>query len=364
MQESRIISRKNLMILLNEIYLTKNRRFKVKFPFYNLNLFEVDVSEYGIRNIAMESEFRKARDKYIPDSDFLSGDLPRYSDFRDSLITSAFLPFTNLPNVSERLTDLAETIKSPGGRSKPLYLAMDTNIVYLKFFSRYFPLEKKGSDKKITAIDFRIALSDIVREEIDANIKYKYRASNLNKMKDSFGHASMVDEFYNCSTRRTRIAKSAQNEIKLLFAELEAERAQASQFPKDKEERDRLIAKSYSLFEKERNGEVLLLTADEDMAYHARNAGLLVETLIIPHKVPSNGKIKPNQLVNLLYDSALTFGVIRISGTGITIFGEWKGKSYEDYSREHLKLRIEKESRIKEEFDRDLRIAKGIDQRD
>jgi hypothetical protein len=364
LQESRIIARKDLMILLNEIYLTNKRMFKVKFPFYNLNLIEVDVAKYDIKNIVTERDFNKAREKNIPDSDFLASDLPRYSDLRDCLIISAFLPYTNLPKVNERLINLADTIKSPSGRSKPLYLAMDTNIVYLKFFSRYFPLKRKDNAKVITAIDFRIAFSDIVREEIDANIKYKYRASNLNKMKDSFGHASIVDEFYNCSTRKTRIAKSAQNEIKLLFAELEAERAQTRQFSKDKEERDRLIAKSYSLFEKERNGEVLLLTADEDMAYHARNEGLLVETLIIPHNVPLDGKIEPTQLVNLLYDFALTFGVIRISGTGITIFGEWKGKGYDDYSKEHLKLRIEKESSIKEEFERDLRIANGIDRRD
>ena len=352
------------MILLNEISLSQKSQFKVKFPFYNLNLFEVDVGKYEIKDIVMEREFNKAREKNLPDSDFLSNDLPRHTDFRDCLITSAFLGFTNFHDVSQRLITLAETIKSPHGRSKPLYLAMDTNIVYLKLFSRFFPLENKENSKRITAIDFRIALSDIVREEIDANIKYKYRASNLNKMKETFNHAFVVDEFYNCSTRKTRIAKSAQNEIKLLFAELEAEKAQASQFPKDKEERDRLIAKSYSLFEKERNGEVLLLTADEDMAYHAKNAGLLVETLIIPHKVPSLGKIQPNQLVNLIYDIAISFGVIRLSGTGIIIFGEWKGKGYEDYAREHLKMKIEEDSRIKEEFERDLRIANRIDEID
>ncbi|MEE9151023.1 MAG: hypothetical protein V3U20_04220 [Thermoplasmata archaeon] len=362
MQVSSIITRKDLMILLNEIHLSKKQVFNAKFPFYNLNLFNVDVGSYEIRNIVTDKEFYNAREKHMPESDFLEGDLPRYSDFRDCLITSAFLPFTNLRKVSERLIDLAETIKSPGGRAKPLYLALDTNLVYLKFFSRYFPLQGGEEDKRINAIDFRITVSDMVREEIDANIKYKYRASNLHKMRDTFGHAQIVDEFFNCSTRKTRFAKSAQNEIKLLFAELEAERACADQFAKDKEARDRLIAKSYSNFEKDRNGEVLLLTADEDMAYHAKNAGLLVETLIIPHEVVSGKKIEPGQLVDLLYDIAMTFGVVQLGGTGVTIFGEWKGKGFEDYTREHLKLSIEKESRIKEEFERDLRIAKKIDE--
>jgi hypothetical protein len=361
LQVSEIISRKDLIILLNEIYLSKKKMLNVKFPFYHLNLLSVDLEGYEIGNIVTEKEFNKAREKHMPESDFLKGDLPRYSDFRDCLITSAFLPYTNFDRVRERLIGLAETIKSPWGRAKPLYLALDTNLVYLKFFSRYFPLKGKEEDKKITAIDFRIALSDMVREEVDANIKHKYRASNLNKMKDTFGHAGIVDEFYNCSTRKTRIAKSAQNEIKLLFAELEAERAGSGQFAEDKEVRDRIIAKSYSNFEKDRNGEVLLLTADEDMAYHAKNAGLLVETLIFPHEIAPKGHIKPCQMINLLYDIAITFGVAQLSGTGVIIFGEWKGKGFEDYSKEHLKLLIEEDSRIKEDFERDLRIAKGID---
>jgi hypothetical protein len=349
-----------MMILLNEIYLSKRKTFSVKYPFYNINLFTADLKGHTLKNIISEKTFYKARDLHVPVSDFLSGDLPRYSDLRDVLITSTFLPFPNIDKVKKRLMDLARTIKSPMGRSKPLYLSPDTNLIYLKFFSRYCPLIDTESEEKVTAIDFRIALSDTVKDEIDANIKFKYRASNINKMKKSFGHAQIVNQLFNCSARKTRVAKSAQNEIKLLFADLEAERAESGDFSGDKEERDRIIAKSYSRFEKERNGEVLLLTADEDMAYHAKNAGLLEEVLIIPHVMPQKGDIAPYSLVNLLFDCAITFGVIRLGGTGVTIFGEWKGKSYNDYALEHLNLAMEPESRIKGELDRDLRIADKI----
>lgn len=350
------------MILINEVYLSKKSAFSVKYPFYNLNLFNTDTNTYEIRDIVTEKEFNKARDKHIPESDFLSSDLPRFTDFRDCLITSTFLPFENFDNLSEKLIELADTIKSPGERAKPLYLALDTNLIYLKFFSRFFPLIGKNKEKKIPATNFRIALSDLVKEEIDANIKYKYRASNLKKMKKKFGYESIVDEFFNCSARKTRIAKSSENEIKYMVSELEAERAEGDDYIKDKEERDRLIAKSYSKFEKDRNGEVLLLTADEDMTYHANNLSLLSEILLIPHKIVSEGKIEPCNLVNLIYDIALTFGVVQLSGTGVTVFGEWKGKGFEDYSNEHLRLWIEKDSRILMDFERDLRIAKGIDE--
>jgi hypothetical protein len=360
-QVEKIVSKKDLMILLNEIYLSEKRMFSIKYPFYHLNLFQVDLGKNFLKNIVPYKKFSEAREKNIPPSDFLRSDLPRFVDFRDCLITSTFLPVANFKEVSERLIDYAETIKSPMGRSKPLYLALDTNLVYLKFFSRYFPLKDQNNEKNVTAVDFRIALSDTVKEEIDSNIKYKYRASNLNKMKKQFGMQNVVDEFYNCSTRKTRIAKSAQNEIKMLFGELEAERAEAKEFPDDKEERDRVISKSYSNFEKERNAEVLLLTADEDMAYHAKNSGLLEQTIILPHEIESSGKIQPHQLVNLLFDLAISFGVIRLGGTGVTIFGEWKGKNFNNYSHEHVKLKIQDDSRIRKEFERDLRITDKID---
>ncbi len=349
------------MIVLNEIYLSKKRMFWVKFPFYDLSLFKVDLERYEINNMVTKKIFSEAMIKHTPDSDFLANDIPRFADLRDSLLSSAILPFSNFDSVRKRLIDLAETITSPHGRSKPLYLALDTNLVYFKFFSRYFPLNKGESERRITAIDFRIALSDLVREEIDSKIKYKYRASNLRKMKEAFAHTSLVNEFVNCSMRKTRLAKSAQNEIKLLFAQLEAERAEAESTSEDKEDRDRLIAKSYSNFEKERNAEILLLTADEDMAYHAKNAGLLVETLIIPSKIGISCKIEPKSLLNLIYDIALTFGVLKLGGMGTTILGEWKGKGYDAYSNEHLKLLIEKDSIIWNELERDLRIAESID---
>ena len=123
-----------------------------------------------------------------------------------------------------------------------------------------------------------------------------------------------------------------------------------------------MIAKSYSNFEKERNAEILLLSADDDMAYHAKNAGLLVETLIIPHKVANLDKIEPRRLVNLIYDIALTFGAVSLQGVGITVLGEWKGKGFDAYSNEYLKLLIQEDSVILDELERDLRIADAIDQ--
>ena len=83
------------MILLNEIYLSKKKMLRARFPFYDIDLFSIDTEKYEIKNIVKEKEFDSARNAHTPDDDFLSGDRPRYTDFRSCLITSAFLPFSN-----------------------------------------------------------------------------------------------------------------------------------------------------------------------------------------------------------------------------------------------------------------------------
>jgi hypothetical protein len=360
-QSEKVILKQDLMILLNEVYLSEKPTFSVKFPFYDLNLFKVDLTKYHLKYMVTEKKFNEKRRSHVPESDFLRADMPRYTDFRDCLLTSTFLPFSNIDVLKTRLFEIYETVKRPYGRSKPLYLGLDTNLLYFKFFSRYFPMRDPEGEVRVNARDFRVTISDMVKDEVDSKIKYKYRASNLTKMKKKFGLTPIVDEFFNASARKTRMAKSVQNELSYIQGELEAERAEATSSSEDKEERDRIIAKSYSNFEKQRNGEVMLLTADEDMAYHAKNANLLYETLLVPHIVPTKGPILPLRLVDLLYDLAITFGVIRLQGTGITIFGEWKGKGLTHYAKEKLKLVISKESGLKDDFERDMRIAEAID---
>ena len=83
----------------------------------------------------------------------------------------------------------------------------------------------------------------------------------------------------------------------------------------------------------------------------------------IRHRVLAGSLVpKGGGLDYLIFDCALTFGVVRFGGVGVTIFGEWKGKSYDDYTREHLKIWLENDSRIKKEFERDISIANAIDE--
>jgi hypothetical protein len=65
LRTSRIISKRDLMILLNETYLSHKRVLRVRFPFYDKDLFSIDIEKYELKNIINEEEFDKARLKHM-----------------------------------------------------------------------------------------------------------------------------------------------------------------------------------------------------------------------------------------------------------------------------------------------------------
>jgi len=97
------------------------------------------------------------------------------------------------------------------------------------------------------------------------------------------------------------------------------------------------------------------------MAYHARNAEIPCEILVLPHEVPSRvEKLTQWHMADLLYDLAVTFGAIML-GRSVIILGEWKGKVESDWNAENLKLLIDKRSGIYEEMERDMNIIRAVE---
>ena len=104
---------------------------------------------------------------------------------------------------------------------------------------------------------------------------------------------------------------------------------------------------------------VLLLTADDNMRVHARNFRLSSQLLVIPHEVPRTLPADQWGMANILYDLAIHFGIIRLSGLGIILLGEWMGKSVQDYLDEKVKIIVDKGSSIGDDLMRDISIVDG-----
>ena len=96
----------------------------------------------------------------------------------------------------------------------------------------------------------------------------------------------------------------------------------------------------------------VLLTADRQMADICRAESLEHFHFSIPLAVKAD-YCDCNSLINLIYNLACVFGVVRLNS--IVVFGEFKGKKGFD----ELKLRFLDES-LYDEFSRHLRICRRL----
>ena len=60
--------------------------------------------------------------------------------------------------------------------------------------------------------------------------------------------------------------------------------------------------------------------------------------LELPFAVPEHARIDPWRLSDLLYDLAVTFGLVSLDNEDLLVYGEWGGKSSSDYIGENVKV--------------------------
>lgn len=335
-----VLSRKELQIVTNAIYRGDTRYVHVSYPFYVTELFTLDIIKPELTKIVRPDAFDWTRSSKKPlNRSFSADELPSYSDLRNCLLSSGFLNYKNEAEVTKKLLELREEARDPNKRPRPVFVAVDTNILYDRFLSRHLPLKDETTGRTVDAADFRYVLSEIVQMEIDSNIVHKYSREELQGLASVVSHPELLKEFANASGRRERVAKLAFNEMTFVLAELRALRIKGTP-AKDKEMNDIEIARSYKQWARSGDFEVFLLTADEDMVNHARTGELMTLQLELPFAVPEHARIDPWSVSDLIYDLAVTFGVISLDNEGMLVLGEWGGKSSTDYLGEKVKVRL------------------------
>jgi hypothetical protein len=333
-----VMTRNELQILTNAIYRGDKRYIHVSYPFYETELFTLDIEKPELTNIVRPDAFDWTRMSKKPIDRAVSADeLPSYNDFRNCLLSSGFLGYKNEAEITKKLIELREEARDPNKRPRPVFVAVDTNILYDRFLSRHLPLKDESSGRTVEATDFRYVLSEIVQMELDSKITHKYSRDEIQALGRVLAHPELLREFSNGSGRRTRIAKLAFNEMNYLLTELRALRIKGTP-TKGKEMNDIEIAQSYKHWARSGDYDVFLLTADEDMVNHARTSELMTLQLELPFAVPEHARIDPWRLSDLLYDLALTFGLVSLDNENLLVYGEWGGKSSSDYIGENVKV--------------------------
>lgn len=341
-----VMSRQELQILTNSIYRSDRRYVHVAYPLYDVELFVLDIKKPELTKIVRPDKLDWARSTRKPlDRSVSADELPTFNDLKNCLLSAGFLEYKNEQEVSRELADLKDEVNDPNKRPRPVFVAVDTNVLYERFLSRHMPLKDAETGRTVDSPDFRYALSEIVQLEIDARITHKYSRDEIQGLTAALGHGELIREFSNGSGRKERLAKLAFNEMNFLLTDLKALRVRGTP-TKGKEKNDIEIAQSYKNWARNGQYDVFLLTADEDMVNHGRANELMAMQLEFPYDVPEHGRLDPWKMSDLIYDLALVFGVISLDDSTL-IFGEWAGKSSSDYQREHVKVRMRDEEQAK-----------------
>lgn len=355
-----VMRRGELSILLNHFGEEDHQHLWVHYPFFDLQLFRIDLEQPSISNIVTRDDFENERLRRKPyGNDQLGANLPFYNDLRNCFLSSRVEKYANEKKVLSRLQELHEEIKDPNKRPRPLFIALDTNIFYARFLSRHLQTFDEFGKPTLWAEGFRYAVSEMVQQEIDFQIIDKFRSDDIRELKKNLAGAHYLDEFYNASARKARLAKMALAEMIYAFSELRAVRIKGSLQGGDYSKNDIQIAQAYKEYSRRMDYDVLLLTADEDMIYHANTAELMAIQLIIGSGVAAQTVVDPWCLQDLIYDLAVAFGVIELAGLQVAVLGEWGGKSSEDYNGERVKVRFG-DDKTAGVIERELRLCRSI----
>ena len=334
-----VMSRAELQVLTNSIYRSDTRYVHVEYPLYELELFTLDIAKPELTKIVRPDRLDWARSTRKPlDRSVSADELPTFNDLKNCLLSSGFLVYKNEQDITRELADLKDEVRDPNKRPRPVFVAVDTNVLYERFLSRHMPLKDAETSRTVAATDFRYVLSEIVQIEIDSRITHKYSRDEIQGLVVALGHADLLREFSNGSGRKERLAKLAFNEVNYVLTELRALRIRGTP-AKGREENDIEIAQSYKNWARSGQYDVFLLTADEDMVNHARASELMTLQLEFPYDVPEHDRIDPWRMSDLIYDLAVVFGVIALNDSTL-IFGEWAGKGSSDYQHENVKVRM------------------------
>lgn len=356
------VGKEFLMAVCNEAMLHKKATCTVSSPLLNVDLLKINLELGEIIWVARREEFDTVISELrlkIRDS-ALQNDLPDYSDLREVFQGSVLLP-ENMRDLLQEMREMEERKNDPFRYPKQKCLGIDTNIAYRRLLTRLLGYEGVSRPKELSARCVQILLPSLVEEEISARVGRKYSGRDLDELRRAIGNQRMIGSLINCCFKDGRKALNAQTEIKILKERYNTWDVKGGEYSKDKEVRDKDIVKSLASHAANQELELVYVTTDDKSVAHAVAYKVRSLHLKYPLDIPEKLKVDHWLLVELLYDLSLVFATISLKGLGITIMGDWAGKSTDEYYRERLKLVIDDSSSLREILERDHRIVSRLE---
>ena len=125
-----------LLLLLNLARMGGAKSLKISYPILNQPLLTLDLKDFTIKDVIERSTFEKLQKSALEGKDISTKEIPHYGDYKDCLLSSGCLSFGNHKEIRKELLNLCSESQSGTRLLRPLFLGLDTNIAYFRFFSR------------------------------------------------------------------------------------------------------------------------------------------------------------------------------------------------------------------------------------
>lgn len=360
---SELVARKECIItVLNEAVLHGRTSMVVHAPFLDLDLVGINLEGRGMVDfVVSEAAYVRAASAVQGRlADPLDREVPGFGDFREAMHSSLLLPPSNMDELMKEIHAMEEKRRHPMRFPRQPCLAPDTNLAYKRLFSR---LTLSGDTCGVKGYDpgrVQLLVADLVGMEISERVRRKYTPQELGLLRRAFRFPQGLDSMSNCLHKDGRRAMGALAELTAIRSKYSVWDVAGGTWTEDKEARDGEILRSLGRHAKEESMDVLFLSTDDKASAAAEAARVPILILRYPNEVPARVPFDPWLVPELIYDLALTFGVVSLKGLGLRLMGDWAGKTAEDFKAERVRLVMEPGSTLTNALEKDLRILERL----
>lgn len=324
-----LIPLENMFLLLNGLFLGGGRSFTVRSLLLNLDLFRVTLG--GPRETSSVSGL-VSRELYeglrLGCGEF-TDEIPSYINLLEAFLAAGVHDPTGWGEAAEALLEALNWDPFKGHR--PFYVSFDTNALIRRYYTRVSRLLKRhsrGAPLRVGFVASRGVLAEL--ESFDE----KYRDSDIWDMSEALKNVNraILNQFFNqlkLNGRRFRMGFVEYRKMsrKEHFEEIEGEKGDAE------------IVRALEDFSKRRNVNLIVLSEDSDFIAKATTRRLRGIRLDRPTSIPEKVETSWEEITQLLYTTAVTFGAISLTGrVNAKIFGVWRGKKGEHWDSETLRI--------------------------
>ncbi len=268
----------------------------------------------------------------------LEEEIPTATDLKICFFTSRILGLECEEELQRILAEAAKRDLLKG--EKPFFIGYDTNALRFRLNAVVEGIVSELCGNATSKIGY--CLSEVVKGELRHQWDRKFDQSKIASLKLNF-----IKNFLNQSPKAARMARLGAVEYKHLMAQINCQEISNRGYGDD------AIIRSYEFFRDKNNVDICLISGDNNftaMAHEEKMQAIYVQQ---PRSYGDSIDCNWDQVVDLVYITAIVFGYILLGE--VDIYGIWRGKIEDDWDKYRLSIDTN-DVNLKKDLFRDIQI--------